>query len=171
MNRTAVFILSFGRSDRVFTYYTLRKQGYTGRIYIVCSTDDKTIPAYQEKFGEENVLIFDKDDYAGKFDIGDNFKQKNVVVFARNAVWDIAKRIGLDYFIELDDDYTGFYIREPRGAVLKSYKVKNLDRVFDSFLTFLKETPQLQSIAMAQGGDYIGGVENDYSPRLIESEN
>ena len=107
-NDTAVFILSFGRSDRVYTYQTLRSQGYTGRIYIVCSTDDKTIPLYQQEFGEENVLIFSKEDYVGKFDIGDNFSMMNVVVFARNAAWDIAKQKGLKYFIELDDDYTDF---------------------------------------------------------------
>lgn len=160
-NDTAVFILSFGRSDRVYTYQTLRSQGYTGRIYIVCSTDDKTIPLYQQEFGEENVLIFSKEDYVGKFDIGDNFSMMNVVVFARNAAWDIAKQKGLKYFIELDDDYTDFQIREPKGKVLKTHSVMCLDYIFEEFIRFMENAPQVKCIAMAQGGDYIGGVGND----------
>lgn len=158
---TAVLILSYGRYDRVHTYLTLRRQGYTGRIYIVCSTDDPTIPKYKEHFGEENVLVFDKEDYVGKFDIGDNFTRKNVVVYARNAAWDIAKKAGLRYFIELDDDYTNFFLREPKGDVLKSHRPNNLDVIFDAFIEFLENTPRVSSIAMAQGGDYIGGVDND----------
>ena len=30
-----VFILTHGRSDRVYTYKTIRKQGYTGPVFFV----------------------------------------------------------------------------------------------------------------------------------------
>lgn len=41
------------------------------------------------KFKDE-VLVFDKNDYKGTFDIGDNFgtEKDGVVVYARNAVFD-----------------------------------------------------------------------------------
>lgn len=88
----AVFILSFGRPENVVTYNTLRKQGYTGKIYIVCSTDDDTVEEYRRIYGEQ-VIVFNKNDYKDKFDIADNFERDNVVVFARNANRDIAKSL------------------------------------------------------------------------------
>ena len=63
----AVFILSHGRPDNVITYKTLRKQGYTGRIFIICDDEDKTLSQYKQKYGEE-VIVFSKSNYEGKFD-------------------------------------------------------------------------------------------------------
>jgi hypothetical protein len=34
-NDFCVFILTHGRADRVYTYKTIRNQGYTGPIYLV----------------------------------------------------------------------------------------------------------------------------------------
>ena len=39
----AVFILSHGRPDNVITYQTLRKCGYTGRIFIIVDDEDKMV--------------------------------------------------------------------------------------------------------------------------------
>jgi hypothetical protein len=134
----------------------LKKQGYTGEIYIVCSTDDKTIEKYKEKYSD-NVLIFDKSDYKGKFDIADNFDKDNVVVYARNAIWDIVKKIGVKYFLVLDDDYTVF--RYQLRDITK--KIKNLDKIFNMYIHFLANT-NIHSVAFSQGGDFIGGENNNY---------
>ncbi|EFI4081186.1 TPA: hypothetical protein J5F60_004390 [Escherichia coli] len=37
-----VFILTHGRPDKVLTYRTLRRAGYTGKIFIVVDDEDKT---------------------------------------------------------------------------------------------------------------------------------
>ena len=155
----AVFILTFGRAEKVDTYDTLRKQGYTGKIYLICSTDDATIPKYREIYGDQ-VIVFSKDDYRGKFDIGDNFKKNNVVVFARNAAFDIARSLGLKYFLELDDDYSQFQYKLRTSEILIGKQVKSLNWLFDLFLNFLHNTPQVTSIAFAQGGDFIGGKDS-----------
>ena len=42
----AVFILSHGRADRVITYDVLRKQGYTGKIYIIIDNLDNQRDEY-----------------------------------------------------------------------------------------------------------------------------
>ncbi len=165
----AVFILTYGRADNVITHKTLRKQGYTGKIYLVCSTDDKQLGRYKEIYGDD-VIVFCKDDYKGKFDIGDNFQKDNVVVFARNAAFDLAKEKGLKYFIELDDDYTQIEIKHPEGEKLNMLITKNITDIFNMFVDFLKKTKTVTSIALAQGGDFIGGVDNDmftkrYNPR------
>lgn len=152
----AVFILTYGRADRVYTYETLKKQGYTGDIYLICSDDDKQLEEYKNRFGKK-VIVFNKEDAKKTFDIGDNFSDDRVVVFARNKVWDIAKKLKLDGFIELDDDYTGFYTRKPKGKSLLAQNIQNLDLFFEKTFEFLTKSGAT-SVALAQGGDYIGGV-------------
>lgn len=58
-----VFILTHGRPDRVYTYKTLRKRGYTGKIYIVIDDEDETENEYRAIYGDE-VLQFCKKDVA-----------------------------------------------------------------------------------------------------------
>lgn len=154
----AVFILTYGRADRVHTYDTLRRQGYTGRIYLICSDDDASLRDYRARYAGE-VIVFNKDAYAHTFDIGDNFDGQNVVVFARNAAFDIAKQLKLRIFLELDDDYNKIRMRMPIHGELRNAYPMNLDRIFLSFIEFLETTP-VHCIAMAQSGDYIGGTGN-----------
>jgi len=152
----ACFILTFGRPDKVLTIKTLRDQGYTGKIYLICSDDDKSLSLYKDKYGGD-VIVFSKKDYKGKFDIGDNFDDDRVVVYARNAVFDIVKSVGYKYFLMLDDDYTDFrYKYNGDLDFINIEKIKNLDIIFSFILDYYKTIPCL-SIALAQGGDYIGG--------------
>ena len=102
------FILTHGRPDRVTTYNTLRKQGYTGKIYVVIDDEDTTADEYRERYGGE-VLQFSKSEIAKTFDEGDNFNDRRAIVYARNACWQLAEQVGCKYFIQLDDDYSNFY--------------------------------------------------------------
>jgi len=151
----AVYILTYQRANKVITYKTLRDSGYTGKIYLVCSTDDNSLEEYRKRYGED-VLIFNKEDYKGTFDIGDNFNKDNVVVFARKAIFDIAEQQKTKYFLVLDDDYTDFEYRFDNNLWYNGKKIKNLDKIFDLVLDYYKTIPAL-SIAFAQGGDFIGG--------------
>lgn len=153
------FILSHGRADRVVTYDSLKKSGYTGRIVIVLDNEDPSAPEYISRFGSENVVIFDKAAIAETFDEGVP-GDRRTIVYARNACFDIARKLGYRYFIELDDDYTVFEWRFDNRLryITKDKAVCNLDAVFDIMLDFFKKIPA-KSIAMAQGGDYLGGGE------------
>ena len=153
----AVFILTHGRADNVITTKTLREQGYTGRIYYIVDNLDEQISLYQKNFGKENVIIFDKIYAMSITDTEDNFKDKRAVVYARNMCHKIAKDLNLTHFLELDDDYTMFDVRFEKDYKMKLEKIKNLDRLFEKILDYLDNT-QCKSIALAQGGDYIGGV-------------
>ena len=155
-NSFVAFILTHGRPDKVYTYDTLKKCGYTGEIYIICDDEDKALPQYQAKF--ENVLVFSKKEIAKTFDEGDNFGDRRAIVYARNACFELAKKIGVEYFIELDDDYMDFEFRFDNNLRWKYRAIKNLDVIFDALVDFHRETPTL-SIAMAQGGDFIGGID------------
>ena len=62
----AVFILTHGRPDNVKTLSTLKKCGYTGKIYFIVDNEDKTIEQYQNNYGIENVKDFEEDACGGK---------------------------------------------------------------------------------------------------------
>jgi hypothetical protein len=155
MRDFAVFILSHGRSDRVYTYDTLRSRGYTGKIYIVLDDLDNEIEEYKKRF--ENVVIFSKADYARSFDIGDNGGNDKVVVYARNAMPDIARQCGYRYYVVLDDDYKQFLFRWADGKKLAYSWCNNLDDLFECMFEFL-DVSGAKTVCFAQGGDFIGGV-------------
>ena len=152
----AVFILSNGRPDNVITYRSLRTHGYTGKIYIIVDDEDKTLNQYKERFKNE-VIVFSKKEYENKFDIMDNFKGNKVIVYARNACYDIARKLRLDYFFEYEDDYTSFQYRFLSGTSLRGKKIETLDKVFNALINCLDET-KANTIAFCQGGDFIGGA-------------
>ena len=154
----AVFILTHGRPDNVDTIKTLEKCGYTGRLYLVCDNEDKTVDRYRQNFGAERVIVFDKKAEADACDEGNNFDERRTITMARNACFGIAERLGVTHFVELDDDYTDFrYKLEETGNHLAI--VKNLNAVFALFLRFYIESGAT-SIAFAQNGDFIGGFDN-----------
>jgi hypothetical protein len=152
----AIFILSHGRPDNVITYRTLRNCGYTGRIFIIVDDEDKTLSEYKEKFRDE-VIVFSKKDYENKFDLMDNFQNNKVIVYARNACYDIARNLGLDYFFEYEDDYTNFQYRYIDKDSLRGKTIRKLDEVLNAMIDCLNQT-KADTIAFAQGGDFIGGA-------------
>lgn len=157
MNDFCVFILTHGRPNNVVTIKTLRKAGYTGQIKLIIDNEDETAEQYYNNFGKENVIMFNKESVSKTFDEGDNFDDRRTITYARNACFNIAKKIGKRYFIQLDDDYKKFAFRPFFWGVEKDDpSIKDLDAIFNIFLEFYKKTNFL-SIAFAQGGDFIGG--------------
>lgn len=151
-NNFAVFILTHGRPDNVKTYSTLKKCGYTGKVYFIIDNEDKTIDKYIQNFGKENIVVFDKKAMADSIDEGNNFDNRKVIIHARNACFKIAKELGIKYFMQFDDDYYYFGYRYETGAKI----IKNLDVVIEKMLDFYKSV-NIKSIAFSQGGDHIGG--------------
>ena len=159
-NNYCVFILTSGRPDYVLTIKTLKNSGYTGKIFLIVDDEDKTLNKYKKNFN--NVLVFNKNTISKTFDTFDNFKNTNTVVYARNYCFYIAKKLGYKYFIQLDDDYRAFEYRTIKDNKLAVESVKNLDHIFNSMVNFVSNTPTT-SLALAQGGDFIGGAENVFA--------
>lgn len=155
-DRFGVLILSHGRPDKVETYATLRRQGYTGRIYVVIDNEDETGDGYRERFGDQ-VIVFDKAEAAIGTDKGSNWPGRRGVVYARNTCWQIAESLGLDWFLVLDDDYPVFCHKFDRELVYKEQNIVDLDRSFAIMVEYLRAVPDMASLAMAQNGDFIGG--------------
>ena len=154
-NHFAVFILTHKRPNKVYTYKTLRKSGYTGKIFFIVDSLDPTQNEYFNLYGHQ-VQVFDKNEIVKTFDIGDNFKSKSAIIYARNASFEIAKKLNLKYFIQLDDDYRAFEYRFNKNQEYEIKPIKNLDQVFKALLKFYINS-NIDSIAMSQGGDFIGG--------------
>lgn len=152
-----VFILSHGRPDNIKTLKLLERTNYTGPYFIVIDNEDQTSNQYYERFGDK-VVMFDKLKQSKKFDTADNFDDRRTIVYARNACFDIAKKLGYEYFLELDDDYNNFAFRYKEKDKLANKQVSSIDQVFEAFLQFLDDT-KADTVAFAQGGDFIGGVD------------
>jgi hypothetical protein len=153
-----VFILTHGRAKTMQTHKTLAAQGWSGRTVFVIDDEDAQGDMYRTLYGAENVVAFSKEEVAKTFDEvcrGD----RKTIVYARNACFEIAKKLGFRYFLELDDDYTFFAFTMAGGVpVTRGKNTKRLNDVFSAVLTYYASMPRCKSIALSQGGDFIGGV-------------
>lgn len=166
----AVIILTHGRAEKVYTYNSLRKYGYTGNIYLMIDNEDKQQQEYKNIY-KDKVIVFDKQKAIDITDSADNFKKRNSVVYARNYVYTKAKEIGLKYILVLDDDYSGFYncFDNERNYITKNIKIKNLDGYINAMLKFLINSNS-DCIAFSQGGDFIGGGSGTVSKLHIKGK-
>lgn len=166
MNSFAIFIMVHGRPDKDWTYKTLKKHGYTGKIYLVADDLDESRLEYQKIYGDE-LIVFDKKKAAAKMEAGDNTGDLRSTLFSANTIFDLAKERGIKYFFIMCDDYTRFEHKINTGYQLKTTPVKNLDRVIKGMLNFYKNTTTT-SLAMAQGGDFIGGKDSQMSKNQMK---
>lgn len=151
----AVFIMVWGRPQKMWTFQQLRKQGYTGKVFFVADDLDPTLPKYKEKYGDD-LLVFSKEAVKDEFDPGDNTGDFRSTMYAVNVIPRLAREKGIRHFFILCDDYTHFSYKYTPELDYWERKIKNLDRVFDVMLEYYLSTPAL-SIAMSQNGDFIGG--------------
>lgn len=157
----AVFILSHGRANKVKTLKMLEKIGYTGKIYIIIDDEDEQEPIYRT-LKCTGVVKFCKKEEMQKTDTADNFNDHKLVVYARNQCHDIARKLKLNYFLVLDDDYDSLdfrYIADDKK--FKAKKVKNANKLFTDTIEFLEVSGAI-TVAYGQSGDYIGGTNGFY---------
>lgn len=156
----AIFILTHGRAENVATLNTIKRAGYTGKWYMVIDDEDDQADLYREKFGDEHVYQFCKQDAIDMTDTMDTFGKRAAIVYVRNKCWEIARDLGLRYFLQLDDDYSGLDFRylDKTGKKLLACRVKSLDALCESMVQFLDDS-EADTIAFCQGGDFIGGAD------------
>ena len=165
-NDFAVFILTHGRPDNVITKRTLDSRGYTGKIYYIVDDEDDTVDQYRKNFGTENVIVFDKTDIAERFDEADNFNDRRAIFYARNACFDIARKLGVTYFMELDDDYNHFGYRVAADNSYVHKGTERLDDLFDALLEFYISSG-IDSLCISQSGDFIGGANSNMFKKKV----
>lgn len=159
------FILTHGRPDRVHTFRSLKKHGYTGRVVMLIDNEDKQRNEYEKRF-PGMVKVFDKKAISNTFDEGDNFEDRRAIIYARNACFAVAKEMGVKHFIELDDDYQDFrYRADADYQFCDKTNVRQLDSIFDLLIDYLEVTGAC-AVAMAQNGDFIGGKNGTNASKL-----
>ena len=146
----AVFILTHGRADNVETMKALKKGGYTGKWYMILDNEDDTEDKYRENFGDDHIIVFDKQKAYENTDTMDNFNEHRAIIYARNESFRIAKELGLKYFLMLDDDYKEIDYRYEEGKKLAAKPAKEMDRLFEDMIQFL-DVSGAATVAFAQG--------------------
>lgn len=160
-NNFCIFIISHGRPNDIITLKTLNKAGCTLPTFIVIDNEDKAATEYWEKY-QNQLHVFDKKHYASLVDQYDNLNNLRTTTHARNFCFDLAEKLGYEYFLVLDDDYGQFKMRinskleHPNGKFLI---IKNINNVFLKTLEYFKSS-NFASICYSQGGDWFGGETN-----------
>lgn len=152
----AVFILTNGRPNNQISFQTLRRCGYTGKIWFCLDDCDLTIQEYINNYGADNVVIFDKNYYINSIDNNVRFFTDKAPIYARCAVEDIASSLGYDTFMVIDDDVKDFRYRYIEDKSLLSSNVYNLDSVFHSISEFIIDC-NLSTVGLSNSSSYIGG--------------
>ena len=166
MKRFAIFILTNGRPNNQYTLEFLRKS-FKGDVFLICDNEDKTLKEYQNNYGEQ-VIVFDKNEWVSKSDPMDNFQSKNSVLYARNAVFEIAKDMGYEYFVMVDDDVTGLSFRYEKDGKLVGKPVKNFNKVSSVILETMDNTGT-DFFSFGMDKIYIGGSSNSqYQKKIID---
>lgn len=133
--KTAVIIISHKRPE-CETFNALRMHGYSGEIIILVDDEDPELAAYQVKHNKY-LHIYHKQDYR-LVDTCDNAPSLNTDVVARHACHDLAVELGLDAYVMSDDDMTDFVYRQyDENHSLKTYQIRNFDKVFEACYDFL----------------------------------
>lgn len=162
----AVFILSHKRADRVETYDTLRKGGYSGKIYVVVDNQDPMLERYQERFLDD-VLVFDKQTYIDSSETLETTRMKSSAVYARNAIEQYAKDFELDVFGMFDDDVVNMRYRWVEEETVRSLSVRGgLDSVFEYYGQYMLDT-DIACTSFPFTMFYVSGV-HDLDKRITE---
>lgn len=168
MRNSAVFILTRKRPFNQKTFKTLKRQHYTGKTYFLLDDTDPTISDYIHEYGEQNVKIFNRRKVAEYTDSMDNFTPRTGILYPRQYSYELARDLGIDYFLQLDDDYTSFQYRFPSNGKLKGREYSDLDRVFETYYEALDDIQLLTCVAFAQGGDLVGGqIRNPFKRKAM----
>lgn len=151
----AVFITSHERARETTTAKALREHGYSGRIYTVIDDWDSDLEQYREL--HPDVIVFSKPEWMERTKCLTNTGFSRSVVYARNFVEHQAVRLGLSYFLMIDDDITKFTERYEAAGRLASRPLSDFDALVDEYVRFLGTTG-VACVSLGAMGSYIGGL-------------
>jgi hypothetical protein len=155
--KICVFILTHGRPKKQYTIKALKDAGFVGDVFLVIDDEDKTKDQYLDAYGK-SVLIFNKLEESKKTEECDNFTNRGVILYARNKCFDFALSMGYDYFLQLDDDYTGFsHISKINGEPSKK-PLKIFNKILNSLMSFIECNEKIKTICFLQDGDTPVGI-------------
>lgn len=156
----AVFILTHGRAKQQKTVKTLKRCGYTGRLYLIVDDEDKELDEYIRLYGSD-VITFSKREIEPCFDTMTNKKEYGSAVYARNASYDIAHSLGIRWIFMCDDDISNLQYRVLKNKELKSVNIYNIDKLFERMCD-IANAGKVCIFGFSQAGAFIGGANKTY---------
>ena len=167
MDKFCVIVLCHKRPFDTTTPITLRNCNYTGDIILLLDDEDDTIDLYRQNFPDTVIDTYSKDELMKVTDAMDITGDKRCAVYARNACFDIAEKHGYYYFCQLDDDCTTFPYRYMENGKLYRNNHSDLDAVFKAHLEFMECNENIDAVAFALPGDFVGGCSSNLNKRLF----
>lgn len=168
-NDFAILLLTHGRAEHIVTIKALERAGYTGKLYIVIDDEDEQEPIYRQKYGDK-VIRFCKKEIDAWTDRGDNrAEDKRAILWARNASFEIAKKLGLTYFMMLEDDQPWIATKSTneRREFLHQVHIRHFEDFLNLGIRFLDATGA-KTICFGQGGDLIGGLKGGVERAFVK---
>lgn len=156
----AVFILTHGRANEQKTLRTLKRCGYSGRLYLIIDDEDEQQDEYVRLYGSK-VVKFSKREIEPCFDTMTNKKEYRSVVYARNASYGIAHDLGVRWIFMCDDDISNLSYRVLKGNTLKGINIRDIDDLFE-LMCGIMEAGNLGIFGFSQAGAFIGGANKNY---------
>lgn len=152
----AVFICTHGRPDEQLTLKALLDSGYTGKYYLVLDDTDTTIQQYIDNYGVEHLLVFDKNHYINTSDTGSNNPVYKCILYAKDAVEDIARDMNLSAFVLADDDILRFRHRYIQNDKLFSELAVDMDSILNVYIDYMLSA-DITTLGFGNSYIYIGG--------------
>lgn len=162
MSRFAIFVLSHERAGSIKTIETLEKLGCKKDVYVVVDDGDNELEKYKRK--HTNLLIFNKKEI--DCDTMVNWEEWKTPLFARNYILDYAKENKIDYAMMIDDDITNIKIRAENGGSLKSYNIKDFDKIIEETVEYMEKCKNIAVLGTGWQALYVGGLNGVYEKRV-----
>lgn len=156
-----IFIPSYKRSDNNKTVKYFSKIGYDkSKLHVVIDDECGEVDLYEEQCEKDGVNLhivsFEKSVKLFDFVHRPNPGRRAAGQF-RNLFHDVAKGLGLNFFIVIDDDTTGYEFR-PFGVYKRSATLEDILIVFQGVKEMM-ERQRIGLFALSQTGDMFARYE------------
>jgi len=154
-----VFIPSYHRADNLKTVRYLEKIGYDmQKVYVFIDDEADDREAYKEvtaRYGC-HLVVFDMTEARKRYDYVHRASvSRRSAGQARNMFQDFAKKVGIRFYLVMDDDTNDFQFRV-KGIWCKNAEGQTVIRGFERVQEFM-ERHHIGLFGRSQTGDYYGG--------------
>lgn len=155
-----IFIPSYKRAKNLKTVKYFTKMGYSpDKIHVVIDNETPDIRDYEiecKKFGC-NLHVFNIDESRERYDyVHRPSVSRRSAGQARNMFYDIAKSLGISFYVVQDDDTRSMQIKK-FGKYKRIAKLEEINFVFESVKDFMLKR-RIGLFGLSQTGDFIGGL-------------
>lgn len=155
-----IFIISYHRADNLKTVKYFTKIGWNPKkLHVLIDDEADDFLEYEEaanNFGF-NLHVFSMKEARKRYDyVHRPSKTRRSTGQARNMVYDVAKDLGIDFFVVQDDDTQNFEIKKFGKYQRKAFE-EEVFGVFEGIKAFMQKR-QIGLFGLSQTGDFIGGT-------------